>query len=203
MDVVKDNVALLLRKVIKAAHPDMLQELVAGLSCADVQSARDARNLFNLFNSIYLNPRASVELVIQCLDFGWQLVMSPLQRPFVIPSCRQQTGEATAEDVWSIETNDVNHFGLSVIRAEAAGREDGHLAPSPQRTFMMKYIQRCLVCIKDAEALPAVLSTLYYLLRKIADMVRLCLTALCHLCVHIRLPSRCCAGLQVAGWCWH
>lgn len=178
MDVVKVNVASLLGRVIKVADPELLQELVSSLDIADVTSANDVRTVFELFPSIYTNPRTPSALVFCCLDFGWKLLTSQAHTSYVIPSF------ATIRE--PIHPLDINHFGDSVIQAEEAWLK-GHGAASEdswskgQRNspagvfeFADKYTRLCLDSIQACKALPAVLSTLHFLLHRLCIVRTLC-----------------------------
>jgi hypothetical protein len=180
VDVVKVNVASLLGRVIKAADPELLQELVSSLDIADVTSANDVRTVFELFPSIYTNPRTPSALIFCCLDFGWELLTSLAHVSFVIPSF--------ATTLVPTGPLDENHFGDSVIQAEEAwlkgqgalgedGWLKGHRSSPSEYVFADKYTQLCLQNIQACKALPAALSTLIFLLNRLC-IVRLSLALL-------------------------
>jgi hypothetical protein len=175
MDVERENVGSLLRRVIRAAHPDVLQELVSGLSLSDVKSTGEACTLFVLFGSMYQNVRTPAALVHQCLQYAWQLAISPEQRRFVVP-CGQPAGRsADGGKVGSSPGGDGTRehlLGISIFKAEALWRQ-AHGALSLEDSFAALYIRKCLQLIEKTEALPVALSTLQFLLRSLADPVRL------------------------------
>ena len=152
MDVVKDNVSTLLRCVIKAAHPDVLQELVAGLTGDAVRDAGDARSLFTLFHSIYRNPRAPAALVRQCLATGWQLALSPTQRRFVFPMREAGSGAASDKRAADSDSAEMHLFGWTVLNAERAWRSHLHEALPMEERFTMVYIRECLRLVASCGA---------------------------------------------------
>ena len=161
MDVVKDNVSSLLSRVVKVAHPDLLEALVATLSPAELTCSADVRTVFTLFGSIYANARTPKALVLRCLEFGWGLLTSPDHCASVVPACH-----AAAPGAEPAAGPDVNYFGSGVLRAESAW-VDRQGAAAEGREFADRYIALCLRYIERREALPATLSTMTFLLRRL------------------------------------
>jgi hypothetical protein len=197
MDVEKGNVGMLLRKVVKKAHPDVVEGLISGLSPADVASVSDATSVFNLFDSVYCNARAPAALVQQCLQFGWQLATSPDTQRFVMPTAdsaahdtdkdgRRISGSGVIDD----NTVEANQMPYSIIRAEGEwGSTHGRLEGSD--SFVISYVHKCLELIKETKHLPTALKTLYFLLHTLSHVVRLHQHCVLLLLLVLLLPCTC------------
>lgn len=160
MEVERENVGGLLKKVLNKAHPEVLEDLVSGLTVDDVKSTADATTLFLLFVSIFKNAQAPATLVNTCLRYVWQLAMAPKQRDFVLP---QRSGGASAVDGHNL-------VALSIIHAEA---EWSQTAKWTQETsFANLFIGDCMGMMTRMEHLPLALSTLTILLESLSNPVR-------------------------------
>lgn len=162
MDIEKDNMSSLLRKVVRAAAPDMLHELVAGLNIQDVQSVSDTQSMFWLLDAIHYNTRAPLQLSLECLGLAWQLLTSPTQGAFVAPPA-----------------SDRNLFVCSVTfaevqlsyRLEQAGAK-GEASPAQPGVLARKYLDEGLACIERHESLATTIPTVWFLLQRLYNMVR-------------------------------
>jgi hypothetical protein len=156
MDVVKDNIARLLKKVFTAVRPDLLFKVAAALESMTVKSTVDARTVFSLLLSMCQNRRIeSHDIVFECLSIGWNILLAEEEGLLVLSSMCPDN-EQKAHD---------NFFSWIVLAADESWHVRSSAGSDGCGIFVTKYAQQCLRNIEEGSYLPQALSTFHKLIR--------------------------------------
>lgn len=152
MDVEKDNIARVLKRVVKVADPSVVLGVLESTDLAAMKTSSDVAIVSYLLQQMIQNAKGE-DVLQKCLAKTWQALLTSGRAHLMIHPSRGNT--ASPVD---------NMF--SWLCAMADRECEARHSPAATPKFSKHYISCCFECLQKGEHLEVVLHTLHALLRE-------------------------------------
>ena len=160
MDVEKDNIARVLKRVVKVADPSVLLGVLESTDLAAMKTTSDAATVSYLMQQMIQNAKGE-DVLQKCLAKTWEALLTSGRAHLMIHPAKSGCS-APGDNMFS---------SLCVMvdgECEARQRPGDVVLPK----FSRHYIRRCLECLQKGEHLEVVIHTLHALLKENKEYIK-------------------------------
>jgi hypothetical protein len=158
MDVEKDNIARVLKRVVKVADPSVVLRVLESTDLAAMKTTSDAATVSYLLQQMIQNAKGE-DVLQKCLSKTWEALLTSGRAHVMIAPSKHSSN-------FSVPSPAPGDNMFAWLCAMADRECEARQSPGAVPKFSRDYIACCFACLQKGEHIAVVLHTLHALLKE-------------------------------------